>query len=299
MPTAVTIPVRTINDSEADQDRLCDLWARVNSDNLHVTFDFTDCRFLRQNAVAFLGGLARLIEYRGGHCTFNWNTLQGPILGNLQQNGFVNAMNGNGGGWTGNSIPYREDTHADRDNLLDYLKTKWMGRPEWVNVSDRLRDLIVGRVCEAFENAFEHAQSQVGVFTCGQHFPNKKLLCLTVVDFGIGIPANVRAFVQRSTIPAHAAMQWAFKPETTTKPNGVGRGIGLDLLKRFVQMNNGRMEVYSHDGNAVIAGAPNGPPVESYQTRSRWFEGTLINIRLICDDSYYCLESERPEQPLF
>ena len=54
------LAVPTINDDPPDFDRLFRLWSQVNDDSLEVEFNFTRCRFLQQNAVAFLGGLSRL-----------------------------------------------------------------------------------------------------------------------------------------------------------------------------------------------------------------------------------------------
>lgn len=290
---AITLTVPTINDNPDDFDRLFQLWSQVNGDGLDVTFDFSRCRFLRQNGVAFLGGLARLIVYRGGRYRFAWDTLDSKISANLSQNGFMGAFADDAGPWLGNSIPFREDAKADKNSLMDYLKSHWLGRG-WVSVSHALRDVIVGRVYEIYANAFEHAESAIGLFSCGQHFPKRRELNLTVVDFGVGIPSNVRIFVQRPNLQAHKALEWAFRPGTTTKPNGMGRGMGLDMLRQFVSLNKGKLEVYSHDGHAIIDGA--GVRV---QTRANFFEGTLVNLSLVCDDSYYCLASEAARGPLF
>ncbi len=289
--------VPTINDDLSDFDKLFDLWNQANDDSLDVTFDFSRCGFLRQNAVAFLGGLAHLIQLRNGTVIFNWNSLQDRIRTNLEQNGFMSIFGHTGGPWTGNSIPYREDAMEDKNYLIDYLKTKWLGRG-WVHVSDRLRDEIVGRVWEIYANAFEHGQSPIGIFSCGQHYPYYHELKLTVVDFGVGIPSNVRLFFRddpRSTsLSAASCLKWAFESGTTTKPNGTSRGMGLDLLKNFVKINKGRLEIFSHEGYALISETQ-----EVFMNRDSFFEGTLINITLQCDESYYHLTSEVVDEPIF
>jgi hypothetical protein len=89
-------------------------------------------------------------------------------------------------------------------------------------------------------------------------------------------------------------LKWAFQPGTTTNPNGVGRGLGLDLLKEFVKINKGRFEVFSHDGYVLI-----DETQEAYWNRQTFFEGTLVNITLRCDESYYRLASEAVDEPLF
>jgi hypothetical protein len=116
-----------------------------------------------------------------------------------------------------------------------------------------------------------------------------------LADFGVGIPSNVRGFFGKPTIVAENAMRWAFQANTTTKPGGVGRGSGLDVLKRFVQLNRGRLDVFSHDGRAII-----NHEGEVYLTRRTGFEGTLANLKFVCDDTLYCLASEVGDpQPLF
>lgn len=288
----ITLSVPTLNDRAEDFDRLFHLWQQANDDFQEVIFDFSRCKFLRQNAVAFVGGLARLIEHRGGQAIFAWETLREEIRANLAQNGFLGAFGNPGGPWSGNSIPYREDRRQDKDGLANYLKSHWLGRG-WVQVSAPLRDAIVGRVWEIYENAFEHAQSAIGVFSCGQHYPNLHELKLTVVDFGVGIPSNVRWFKKNPLIRAERALQWAFQPGASTSPDK-SRGMGLDLLKNFVKLNGGKLEVFSHEGYALISQRR-----EIYLHRPTFFEGTLANITLRCDESYYRLASEGADEPLF
>jgi hypothetical protein len=92
----------------------------------------------------------------------------------------------------------------DKEDLIHYLKMKWIGRG-WVQVSPLLRDVIVGTVWEVYANAFEHSQSEIGVLSCGQHYPKLDLLKLTVLDFSVGIPFNVREFKKNPKIRAENA----------------------------------------------------------------------------------------------
>ena len=291
--TPITLEVPTLYDSVRHYDRLFELWNQVNGDELEVTFRFSQCKFLKQNAVTFLCGLGKLVEHRGGSVQFEWDTLGDKIRTNLAQQGFLTAFGSPEEPWTGNSIPLRIDQTMDVAGLMDYLKSKWLGR-DWISVSQKLRDAIVGRVWEIYTNAFEHSHSTVGIFSCGQHYPNKNRLDLTAVDFGVGIPSNVRVFVQNEKLPAGTALKWAFQAGNTTKPNGMSRGMGLDLLKEFVKLNKGRLEVFSHDGYAKIT-----EKEEKYETRNSMFEGTILNISLQCDDRHYCFIEEVPNTPLF
>lgn len=292
-----TILVRTINESSTDYDYLFELWKIISRNDDDAYLDFSNCRFLGQNAVAFIGGMARLVQSRGRRIWFAWHTLNPRVHANLAQNGFLRAFGHPREPSLGNSIPFREDRAMSPHGFAVHLSRRWLGRG-WISISDGLRDAIVGRVSEAYSNVFEHARSEIGLFTCGQFFPNRRELKLTMVDFGVGIPSNVRLHFLTSQgiaphqLQSHACMQWAFQIGTSTKPGG--RGLGLDLLASFVRVNDGRMEIFSHDGHALVTKAG-----VAFATRPVYFEGTLVNVSLRCDERFYHLKSEHPPGELF
>lgn len=286
--------VPTINDELHDFDRLFELGRQLSSGPAEVTLDFSQCGFLRQNAVAFLGGLVRVVQSRGRQVTLDWQSVRSGVLKNLTRNGFARAFGYPERYAVGNSIPYREDRTQDPRTLMAYLKRYWLGR-SWLNVTPALRDAIVGRMWEIYANAFEHSRSQVGVYSCGQHYPSKHELKLSVVDFGVGIPSNVRTHFGDDSIPASAAIQWAFQPGATTRANGMRRGIGLDLMKDFVRVSGGKLEIFSYEGYAIF-----DKDREVYDNRGAFFEGTLVNMTLICNEQlYFRLASEAATSALF
>jgi len=138
--------------------------------------------------------------------------------------------------WDGNSIPYREDARENRNAIVGYLKSNWLGRG-WVNVTPALANAITGQMWEIYANAFEHSSTPVGIFSCGQYFPKSRELLLAVADFGVGIPSNVR-FCAGEPLSAKEAMHWAFvRGNSTAQEFGFPRGVGLDLLKEFIRIN--------------------------------------------------------------
>lgn len=269
-----------------------------HGDSVNVAFDFSKCTFLAHNAVAFVGGLARLIQHRGGEVTFLWDTLTQKVMKNLARNKFLSTFDYPKTDEVGNSIPYREDKTEDKHGLLEYLQKVWMGHG-WVKVSPLLKNAVVGRVWEIYANAFEHSKSPVGIFSCGQRYPKRHELKLTAVDFGIGIPSNVRNYMKRSydidprKIPAENALKWSFKEGTSTSTGG--RGLGLGLLKEFVSIAKGRLEIFSNEAYCLIE-----KNQEKYVSRSVFFQGTLVNITLHCDEKlYYYFTHEVADKPPF
>ncbi|HDR9174196.1 TPA: HAMP domain-containing histidine kinase [Burkholderia vietnamiensis] len=284
------IHVPTINDSQWDYFRLFNYWHQISQSGGHVTFDFTRCMFLRPNAVTLLGGVARLAERQGTLVEFDWKTANQAVLMNLCQNGFAHAFGHGSAPWSGNSIPYREDLVSAPNPIADYLTDQWIGRG-WINVSERVRDAIVGTVWEIYANSFEHAQSPVGVFSCGQYYAKTNELILSVVDFGTGIPSKVRGYLQPDPrtrqIPSSALLNWAFERGNSTSNSGVPRGLGLDFLKKFVRVNNGVLEVYSENSYARIDKSS-----DNYFDLPTDLAGTAVQIKLICDNRYYRFANE-------
>jgi signal transduction histidine kinase len=301
----IKLDIPKINDRPADFDKLFKLWNEAKGNSLDITFDFSTCDFLRPNAIAFLGGLARLVESRNGRVTFDWNTANDKILAILRQNRFARVFGYTGvSGGPGNSIPYREDKTQSiyasdvKDDIIEYLRHEWLGSG-WVRMSPKLKNAIVGRVWEIYANAFLHAESGIGVFSCGQFFWRMGLLKLAVVDFGVGIPARIKELFKDypsvGKLAAAACLRWAFQPGTSTRRHeGTGRGIGLDMLKEFVYVNHGKLEIYSENGYALITNQK-----EQYSNQASFFKGTVVNITLHCDERYYRFVNEGPSGPWF
>jgi signal transduction histidine kinase len=295
--------IPTLNDTPTDFDKLFELGNTVLADHGHVIFDFSKCQFLRPNAIAFLGGISRLIESKGRTVQFDFNTAPDKVLAILRQNNFAYCFGHPGfSGFPGRSIPYREDrTDLNqqtnlKDAIINYLSNEWLGRG-WVHVSSRLRNAIVGVVWEIYDNAFEHANSSIGLYSCGQHFPRLRILQLAVADFGMGIPENVRRYLPNNPLvqlsPAHC-LKWAFQEGASTKKQGTGRGLGLKLLKDFVNLNHGTLEIYSYNGYALVHDEK-----EKFHNIRNSLPGTIVNITLRCDESYYQFADETSVGPLF
>jgi len=293
--------IPTLNDTLTDFSKLFELGNRVIEYRGDVIFELSTCQFLRPNAIAFLGGIARLIENRGRRASFNFNTAHDKVLAILRQNNFATCFGNPDFTGPGNSIPYKEifaeSTSDVKDDIIDYLTYEWL-KHGWVHLSVRLRDAIVGRVWEIFDNALEHSRSSVGIFSCGQYFWRMELLKLAVVDLGCGIPANVRNYLgsHSSVAPRTSAdcLEWAFQKGHSTSPGKTGRGMGLKLLKEFVNVNQGKLEIYSESGYALIENRK-----ESFENLNTSFQGTLVNITLRCDESYYQFADEPSVGPLF
>ena len=259
-----------------------------------IVLDFSNCGFLANNAIAFLGGLKRYVNSTGyANVEFDWRKANPAVFKYVVNAGLYTEVSDEIKllARTETTIEYREYLQTpDEVSLVDYLSNRWL-RPDWIKLSGKLKNAIVGRTVEIFANAFEHSQTKLGAFTCGQDYPRGGYFALTVIDLGIGIPENVRSIM--SGLDDSQAIEWAFERGNTTKPGS--RGMGLDLLRDFVSINNGELSLYSKCGYALAnkAGLKTG-------LTSFCFDGTALNIKLYHDASLYCFVNELlPGEPLF
>jgi hypothetical protein len=143
---SLILKVPTLNDDIQDFDRLFSLHQQaINSDKEHLILDFSDCQFLRHNAVAFLGGLVRFNQFQGKNVIISWHSIRERVCTNLKQNGFYTAHTEDSNGWSGNSIPYREERVLDKNGFLAYLRKLWLGRG-WINVDEDIQREILSKV---------------------------------------------------------------------------------------------------------------------------------------------------------
>jgi hypothetical protein len=61
----------------------------------------------------------------------------------------------------------------------------------------------------------------------------------------------------------------------------------LTCFKEFVQLNQGKLEIYSNDGYAILA-----KDGERFENRDISFEGTVVHITLRCDEKLYRFREE-------
>ncbi len=268
---------------------LLEIWQTVDQKletSLEFTLDFQKCSFLSHLGVAFLGGLSHHVRSKGGQLNFDWDTLQPKVHTNLAQNGFLLSFDRGIEPWSGNSIPYRHDLKQNKCTIMGYLLKQWLGK-NWVNISTDLQGAIAGNAWEIYTNAFEHSNSPLGVFSCGQHYPKMKELHLAIIDFGQGISNNVRSLPENRSLDAAQAIEWAFQTGNSTAIKTISRGIGLSVLQSFISRNRGNLKIFSNDGYVNIK-----DNMVRYENRTIDFQGTMINIAFKCDESFYCLASE-------
>jgi len=286
-----TIYIPTVEDNNLGYRDLFSLYNRLINKDFDMKLDFSRCRFFAHNAICFIGGMARLIASKGRNVHFLWDTMKEQLHMTLRQNGFRDSFEGDCCSWSGTTIPYKEYAIDNNKNMPlneinQYLSEEWLGKNA-VSLSKSLSNALKGRVLEIYQNAFEHSSSKNGFYCCGQHYPTLNKLSLCIIDFGVGIPYNVKKYENDFSISSDIAMKKAFQKGYTTSKCSGPRGAGLDVLKEFIKINKGVLCVYSLDGKAEVKDQK-----ESYTINNNNFAGTLLNISIKCDGKHYEFKNE-------
>ena len=191
------------------------------------------------------------------------------------------------------TITCRRFNVSDEVIFSSYISQEFVGHRGLPKMSTELRKAFSQSVSEVFNNAVLHSQTQLGVFSCGQYFPNKDRLDFTIADMGIGIRQNIKNYTGDDYSPVDA-INWATEGNST-KTSGRPGGMGLKFLCNFLDMNKGCVRIVSDSGywqrnsGKITIGVLPHP-----------FPGTVVNLEVnTADTKSYVLQSELDENNLF
>lgn len=266
--------------------RLADLAAKLESylfDTVEV--DFSPCTWFDANMSAPLGVVF-------AHAIDNLNEIKiGGLRSNveviLSKNRFLAGFEfSERTDIHGTTIPYRRFSATDDRYFAAYLNRHLRGKGIPV-MSDALSERFKNSILELFINAVMHSESKLGIFACGQFFPQQHRLDFCVADAGIGIRRKIYKELGLK-MNSDKAIEWALQEGNTTKTGNVPGGLGLKLIREFIAMNKGRIQIVSDRG--YWESSPGGETLTRIDTP---FPGTVINIEINTADTVcYRLRAE-------
>lgn len=190
------------------------------------------------------------------------------------------------------TIKFQKLKPTDGKFFKKYVIEELIGRNELPRMSGAVKEKIVEAIYEIFVNAQIHSETTY-IYTCGQFFPQKNKIEFTIVDIGIGFKEKInRRF--NSNLTSVQAIKWAMIDKNTTKTD-ISGGIGLAILKEFIEKNRGKMQIVSDDGFYQF----DCDGEFSQQFRGS-FPGTVVNLQFRTDDNgNYILKSELDTNKIF
>ena len=194
----------------------------------------------------------------------------------------------------GTTIPYSRFDIKDDRFFADYIESELMQRSEIPVMSHGLLKKFRENIFEIFSNAVLHSQTKLGIFSCGQFFFRRHQLDFSVADLGVGIRQNILENTGLDLAPEDAIV-WATEERNTTKRGQIPGGLGLKLLREFIDLNGGRIQIVSDAGYLLREDS------KTVTARlSRPFPGTVVRIQInTADTRSYALSSELSETDIF
>ncbi len=187
-----------------------------------------------------------------------------------------------------------EDDHY----FANYIEDELIYRSEIPEMSPGLLKRFRESIFEIFSNAILHSRAELGIFSCGQFFPNRNRLDFTVADLGIGIYQNVKDYTG-SNISPEDSISWATEEFNTTKRGnlpGVPGGLGLKLLCEFIDLNRGCIRIVSDSGYWQRERGETTTKPLTYP-----FPGTVVSVEINTADTciYQLISDELNPEDIF
>ena len=186
------------------------------------------------------------------------------------------------------TISYQRFDLKDDRYFAGYIEDELIDRSEIPKMSLGLLKKFRESIFELFSNAVLHSHTNLGVFSCGQFFPNRNRLDFTVADLGVGMCKNIKDYTGCKLSPEEAII-WAAEEYNTTKSGNVPGRLGLKLLCDFIDLNGGCIQIVSDAGywrrkDSEVLTKPLSYP----------FPGTVVSVEInTADTSIYQLTSEK------
>ncbi len=273
---------------------LAALYAKTQACELDdIEIDMSDCQWFDADMCAALGAI--LYKLGADLNSIRISNMRDNVEKSLSKNGFLSSYGRSKlpDKW-GTTIPYQRFDRKDDRFFGRYVESELMRKTQLPKMSKALAKKFRESVFEIFSNAVIHSRTTLGIFCCGQFFPMRHRLDLAVADLGIGIRRNVEESIGQKMKPEEAIV-WATEGRNTTKRGPIPGGLGLKLLREFVGLNGGQIQIVSDAGYWCL-----NENKSRACTLSAPFPGTVVTIEInTADKSTYALTSEVSSEDIF
>lgn len=255
--------------------------------DIQVVFD----NWFAANMSAVLGAVLDQLQNSFNKITFDFRLES--IRDILSKNGFLSHFGFPSLSDTNQTtVPYLKLDPKESRFFQNYITSKLLSRAELPIMSAALKKKIAESIYEIFVNAQIHSQTPF-IYSCGQFYPQKHIIEFTVVDRGIGFKGSISHRFGKN-LTSMQAIRWAVSDMHSTKI-GVSGGLGLSILREFIQKNKGKFQIIS--GDTFYQYDVNGEKTENFDLS---FPGSIINLQFRTDDSFsYDLSEDINPNDLF
>lgn len=261
-----------------------------------IFLDFSNTSWFEANLCAVLGAIITDVQNHINNVELI--NLQPKIEDIFRRNHFLASFGGSKiPDFNDTTIKYRKNKLNEEKLIKEFLNSELLHKENFPKLSNSAQKEVIRSIFEIYSNAIIHGDCE-HVYSCGQLYPTKKppRIDFTIVDLGRTIQRNVNDFLNVDK-SGKEAIRWALEGTNTTKPKdeNIPGGLGFKIIKDFVKLNKGKIQIASSNGYwEFIHGE------EIFKDFTQKFQGTVVNIEFnLNDDSFYFLKNENVEDIIF
>jgi hypothetical protein len=219
--------------------------------NKKVVLDFSECTWLEANLCAILGSIVHI--YKNQKVQFKIENIdnQSFLKNTFENNGFLNLFEKRGNlpiDKRHSGIPFSIYDMKNENEFEDYIYKYILSASKIPEMSEGAKRKIFRSIFELFQNSVMHSGAEE-LYVCGQYYTNKGRMALTMVEYGNTFKQNVSNhspnYINYSGVDC---LNWAVKSGNTTKSKTEAGGLGLDIIREFLKLNQGKLQINSADG---------------------------------------------------
>ncbi|SJZ67557.1 hypothetical protein SAMN04488128_1011147 [Chitinophaga eiseniae] len=243
--------------------------------NCDIYVDFSELRFMDANLFALFNACVyRLNKEKKVRLRTNFDHLSRKF-DIFFKNGAIRDKQYEFVDSNGTTIPFAIFYGSQQDEFYQYVQSKLLPNNGFNPIPENIKVNIQAGLSEIHQN-IRHAQTEDPLFICGQHFPTKKELKLTLVDLGCGYLEPIRKFTSGAISTDIEAIRWALTGYNSIDLAEFKGGMGLKVIRNYCSGSGGTFQICSGTGFW-----------DSYQERGNFkpnyvidssFKGTITNI---------------------
>ncbi|EOE05038.1 hypothetical protein Q9Q_02853 [Enterococcus faecalis EnGen0078] len=246
----------------------------------NIALDFSNTSWIDAEATPFLGVLVQKLQDQNlniyAKLPENKNVVQ-----ILEKNGFLSAYGLSKNKLAdvyGTTIPYSVLNSHNDSEIDEFLENRVFKLIHKYIKKDEI-EIIRDAINEISHNVKDHS-TQPLLYFCGQFYPQKKYIALTLTDNGITIPKKIKhKFSSKINQSDFALIEWATGQGNSTK-NVASSGLGLFDIKSNIE-GIGEFTILSNYGYWE----QKSDGTKQNYTLSTPYPGTLISLKFLTYDN--------------
>ena len=225
------------------------------------------------NLAALWSALIHRLKKDNNNRFFSDENLLSKRFSILFRNGFT-AVDGNSQKHRGTFIQNASFGPADSEAFSNYIETELLGQQQMSKLPAALRGLLESNLYELYQNVFRHAGTNEPFFVCGQYFPKRKELVVSMVDLGQTFLPPIFRTTQGKISTQRDAIDWAL--QGNSELGNEGGGLALKCINDYFGKTGHCLQIVT--GNAFWDSSCIGSLLGPHRELVAELPGTMVNL---------------------